>query len=205
MMPKAIPTQYRFVQFRSRLEARWAAFFDLLGWPWEYEPIDLDGYIPDFILTFPYAHILVEVKPAMTPEDLEPAWCLAKKAGWLGEIVAVGARLFPDPWSGDDDTVGIGVWEVGHWDFPVVIQWADYAERRMEMGAVLGLATVLRCGTCGHYVLFDTTGLWVCRFEGCGGKIYSEGRFCNAGFDHQRLWAIAGNRTQWRGVHYAHS
>ena len=29
---KAIPTTYAGVRFRSRLEARWAAFFDLCGW-----------------------------------------------------------------------------------------------------------------------------------------------------------------------------
>jgi hypothetical protein len=39
----AIPTVYKGVQMRSRLEARWAAFFDELGWPWEYEPVDLAG------------------------------------------------------------------------------------------------------------------------------------------------------------------
>lgn len=44
----AIPTLYNGVQFRSRLEARWAAFFDLCHWKWEYEPIDLNGWIPDF-------------------------------------------------------------------------------------------------------------------------------------------------------------
>lgn len=59
----AIPTKYKGVHFRSRLEARWAAMFDLLDWTWEYEPIDLDGYIPDFILTF-QDPILVEVKLA---------------------------------------------------------------------------------------------------------------------------------------------
>jgi len=31
-MIAAIPTLYKDVQFRSRLEAKWAAFFDLLGW-----------------------------------------------------------------------------------------------------------------------------------------------------------------------------
>ncbi|MEA2669684.1 MAG: hypothetical protein QOJ33_2618, partial [Chloroflexota bacterium] len=30
----AIPTTYDGVNFRSRLEAKWAAFFDLLGWRW---------------------------------------------------------------------------------------------------------------------------------------------------------------------------
>jgi len=67
---KAHPTQYNGVLFRSRLEARWAAFFDLAGWQWEYEPIDLEGWTPDFRVTFPCSHsecsgshtLLVEVK-----------------------------------------------------------------------------------------------------------------------------------------------
>ena len=61
-MIAAIPTLYKDVQFRSRLEAKWAAFFDLLGWPWDYEPFDLNGYIPDFILHL-HEPVLVEVKP----------------------------------------------------------------------------------------------------------------------------------------------
>jgi hypothetical protein len=65
---KAIPTIYNGVQFRSRLEAKWAAFFDLLGWPWQYEPFDLDGWIPDFLLG---ADILIEVKPVVEyPHDI---------------------------------------------------------------------------------------------------------------------------------------
>lgn len=47
---KAKPTLYKGIEFRSRLEARWAAFFDLLGWKWEYEPCDFDGWYPDFVL-----------------------------------------------------------------------------------------------------------------------------------------------------------
>ena len=41
----AIPTTYKGIYFRSRLEAKWAFVFDQIGWPWEYEPIDLNGYI----------------------------------------------------------------------------------------------------------------------------------------------------------------
>ncbi len=33
------------------MEARWAAFFDVVNWDWEYEPVDLNGWIPDFRLT----------------------------------------------------------------------------------------------------------------------------------------------------------
>lgn len=54
-MMKAIETQYANTLFRSRLEARWAVFFDELGIKWQYE---LDGfelpsgkrYLPDFFL-----------------------------------------------------------------------------------------------------------------------------------------------------------
>lgn len=46
---KPKPTKYNGVQFRSRLEAKWAAFFDILKWPWLYEPVDLGEWSPDFI------------------------------------------------------------------------------------------------------------------------------------------------------------
>lgn len=52
---RPIQTQYKGYFFRSRLEARWAIFFDALGIKWEYE---LEGfhlsngemYLPDFFL-----------------------------------------------------------------------------------------------------------------------------------------------------------
>lgn len=52
---KAIPTRYRGYHFRSRLEARWAVFFDALGVLWDYEREGFefsDGtrYLPDFWL-----------------------------------------------------------------------------------------------------------------------------------------------------------
>ncbi len=53
---KARPTVYRGVRFRSRLEARWAAFFDCIEWQWKYEPVDLQGWTPDFWVSFPCTH-----------------------------------------------------------------------------------------------------------------------------------------------------
>lgn len=62
---KAIETVYKGYRFRSRLEARWAVFFDALGVPYEYEKegYDLDGmwYLPDFWL--PEQKCWVEIKP----------------------------------------------------------------------------------------------------------------------------------------------
>ena len=64
---KAIQTEYKGYLFRSRLEARWAVFFDACGIRWEYEPEGIvlsDGsfYLPDFYL--PDFHCYFEVKRA---------------------------------------------------------------------------------------------------------------------------------------------
>lgn len=59
----AHPTKYGDVMFRSRHEATWAAFFDKLGWAWDYEPFDLIGWVPDFLLRGFGEDVLVEVKP----------------------------------------------------------------------------------------------------------------------------------------------
>lgn len=63
---KAIETVYNGYRFRSRLEARWAVFFDAAGIEYEYEPEGFeleDGtkYLPDFYL--PEYDWYVEIKP----------------------------------------------------------------------------------------------------------------------------------------------
>lgn len=80
---KAIETIYNGYRFRSRLEARWAVFFDALGVEYEYEPegFDLGGglyYLPDFrvkcwgvrgvICDEPF-DLYIEVKGNMTRSD----------------------------------------------------------------------------------------------------------------------------------------
>jgi hypothetical protein len=66
-MIQAIETVYNGHRFRSRLEARWAVFFDVLDVPYEYEPegFDIDGtrYLPDFWL--PTWECWAEVKPRL--------------------------------------------------------------------------------------------------------------------------------------------
>src|SRR3989337_2306140 len=63
---RPIETRYKGYRFRSRLEARWAVFFDELRLQYEYE---LEGcslpsgaaYLPDFFL--PSLGVHVEIKP----------------------------------------------------------------------------------------------------------------------------------------------
>jgi hypothetical protein len=61
---KAIETRYAGCRFRSRLEARWAVFFDTLDIRWEYEREGLTlpsgPYLPDFWL--PEFNAWVEIK-----------------------------------------------------------------------------------------------------------------------------------------------
>ena len=70
---KAIETYYKGYRFRSRLEARWAVFFDAAGIKYEYEPEGFefyncetdttDRYLPDFYL--PQFDCYAEVKPSV--------------------------------------------------------------------------------------------------------------------------------------------
>lgn len=57
MKIKAIETEYKGYKFRSRLEARWAVFFDEMNILWEYEKEGYelengDKYLPDFWIYF---------------------------------------------------------------------------------------------------------------------------------------------------------
>ena len=75
MAMKPIPTRYKGYHFRSRLEARWAVFFDALGIRWEYEleGFELDDgtrYLPDFYL--PELHYYIEIKPLPNNFDGQP-------------------------------------------------------------------------------------------------------------------------------------
>jgi hypothetical protein len=82
---KPIETQYKNYRFRSRLEARYAVFFDKMGIEFEYEKEGFDlgelgYYLPDFWLPYPedktYGYHLrgsghwLEVK-ALKPTDEE--------------------------------------------------------------------------------------------------------------------------------------
>lgn len=69
---QAIQTLYRGYKFRSRLEARWAVFFDALNIKYLYEPEGFqfdDGtmYLPDFYL--PDSDSFFEVKGIMSQID----------------------------------------------------------------------------------------------------------------------------------------
>lgn len=105
-MIKPIETRYKGFRFRSRLEARWAVFFDHLDldWEYEYEGFHIESstpYLPDFLLKddgkFP--DVWVEVKPQkpMTKKESERYYqvgkSLAYSANNAGFLVTMGDPL----------------------------------------------------------------------------------------------------------------
>ena len=69
---KALETSYNGYRFRSRLEARWAVFFDAMQWSYAYEHegfVLADGtrYLPDFWLSA--LQTWVEIKPVEPSQD----------------------------------------------------------------------------------------------------------------------------------------
>jgi hypothetical protein len=115
----AIPTMIDGVRTRSLLEAKWAAFFTLLGWRWEYEPLDLDGWIPDFLIrTETGKPILVDVKPffercGTIERKIAKAIDPDNYHAWITNCAPDG--------NGNEHTVG---WVMSDW-LPGGSQWAN--------------------------------------------------------------------------------
>lgn len=81
-MLKAIETRYKGYRFRSRLEARWAVFFDAIKIKWEYEvegyKLPSGWYLPDFWLPKLKGGCFAEVKPTTEKKDFEKAYELCR-------------------------------------------------------------------------------------------------------------------------------
>jgi hypothetical protein len=186
----AIPTTYAGVRFRSRLEARWASFFDVVGWPWLYEPHDLGGYIPDFALPVGWdgeeRPLLVEVKPALYVTELAQHAPKIIASGWTDDALLVGGALFEQADSGRP-VLGLMV----------------------NRDRVVTVCVALVCNECRriapasapHLEMVDgeirhTVGRrWMrCRLCGDTGAISGSIPVVD---DAREAWATAGNTVQW--------
>ncbi len=90
----AIPTIFDGVQYRSRLESRVACFLKLHGFWFDYEPFELENYIPDFICELPFGTVLLECKPAVRPVEFRKPCRKITKSGWVGPALVIGSQLY---------------------------------------------------------------------------------------------------------------
>lgn len=101
---RALPTTYAGCAFRSRLEARWAVFFDVLGITWEYEPQGFEAaghrWLPDFWLpeTNDEGGTWVEVKGSIAE--------LVKCAERYGSLIDFASPI-PGVHESDGSTCGV--------------------------------------------------------------------------------------------------
>lgn len=135
-----IETWYKGCRFRSRLEARWAVFFDTAKIRWDYEPqgyiVNGRCYLPDFFL--PDLNCYFEVKPT-SEYDLE---FLQTFANEITKFVVVAEGGIPDPaeWSCPENSQ----LRVLHCSSPdgEIHPWDDTTLGYKDM--------FLQCNNCGH-------------------------------------------------------
>jgi len=103
---RAIETKFDGHLFRSRLEARWAVFFDALKIPYSYERegYDLDGiwYLPDFWM--PQQDCFIEIKPDKPTKIEERKASRLALASGKSVFVFSGDILVPDAYDSDSVT-----------------------------------------------------------------------------------------------------
>jgi hypothetical protein len=176
---KAHPTMYNGVQYRSRLEARWAAFFDLIGWQHEYEPIDLPGWSPDFRVVFPCGHsecsgshsLLVEIKPYFRIEQFKGHPCLKYPYG-VDDSMVPHIPLRSD--SSDEE-------------------WNSYNEKRRK--AFEEFRVEIPADASAAFGANPEITYWEMSHGAGGGE--DNLLFWIDHLPYSRLWSEAGNRVQW--------
>jgi hypothetical protein len=130
---RARPTTYRSTDFRSRLEARWAAFFDLIDWRWTYEPFETGHWIPDFIVHGDRP-LLIEVGPVSTEAEYVAKAAKAVAANRGAVLVAGVSPVGPDG--------AAGLLTTDDWGMaPFLANWT-------------------RCGSCGAFGVDTAIGAY---------------------------------------------
>lgn len=195
---RAYPTEYKGIRFRSRLEAKWAWMFDQLCLPWEYEPFELNNYIPDFVIPFKYfGDMLVEIKPVIDHEKENYSEAIAKvmQSGWPNKPVRVGNGCFYDPPGTPIVILGASVYNSpGQYrierHYLCGIQYDDSIWGCCDWG----ICHVIRCLDCQRVFFYQSGGERSCRWCNSDQKHYLGGPF-----DLQSYWAGAKNHFQWKG------
>lgn len=196
---KAIPTRYEGIRYRSRLEARWAMFFDLIGWRTEYEPFDANGYIPDFLI-MGVDPVLVEVRPVSTEAEYRSVaeGVVPKVRGfWEHDLLVLGLSPLNESRWWDNPFVGL----LGEffpqsdeeWNYNPEDDW-DFAE-----GMWVNCPGTVRYDTsghsCGQHAISHSIQSY--RSRPCGHYYGGHLQVADVGA-LRNAWRTACDRTQWR-------
>lgn len=146
----AVETLYKSIRFRSRLEARWAIFFDELDIKWVYEPDPYKNeqmYLPDFWLTD--SRTWIEVKPDMVKVS---GTALDKSRDFYMSVLAHN---------------GSNIADLRHYYILVGQPYIDeYEFIHPRFCSVEKDVSFVRCQSCGkyvigHHVMSGKDGIWI--------------------------------------------
>lgn len=109
---------YGAFEFSTRLQAQWAAFFDLAGWTWRSNVVPIYDWKPDFFVSFPCRHsecsgsheLMVSVLPVEKLDGLRSHPALSHTYGVNDErgrcVADAGALFGANP--------AVTTWEMSH-------------------------------------------------------------------------------------------
>lgn len=126
---KSLPTEWNGIPFRSRLEARWAVFFDSLDKPvrYEYEVDVFDTpfgpYLPDFYLPELNYFWIVKPGPITELEDKKCLWLALHGHGVFKAQGSIPKTFYP--WRQLDRTFTADGWFPNDSE-PCILEDSDY-------------------------------------------------------------------------------
>ena len=196
----AIPTRYQGTQYRSRLEARYAALFNELGWKWTYEPdLGIAGRIPDFLMQW-YTPTLIECKPATTLAEVAEhrSALVTACADWLCADVVRDLRAL--------DEAPDAPWDLSRADyFLALIQEVSVYGNQGAVGR-RALVAGSQLFIDGPSISIDGHHKFIVHRDHVG--LAAENQYClvcghlqygyAASSDILSLWRDAGTKTQWK-------
>lgn len=172
----AIPTEYKGIPFRSRLEAKYARALDLTGVKYQYEPEvftlkDGSKYEPDFYL--PERDVYLEIKGQASGYDVKRLRLFSEEkrllVGFPDRIFALNfpGKITKTSWNEDEK----------FWDFDEIAGTLEkVAFRRTEDDWIVesgeevysgdSMQYLVYCPECGFVQFLDNCGGWAC--QKCG-------------------------------------
>jgi hypothetical protein len=197
---RAYPTFYRGIQYRSRLEARWAAFFTEIGWRNTYEPFDADGYIPDFLIEG-VCPLLVEIKPATLLDDYFDAVPKSEsglRGHWQHDVLILGLSARPgllDGAAAADSEFHVPAGVLGEFREDWAAGWNDSEELGAKSGWSWDTGVWFTCSECGRICVYQQNQSWNGRPCGHYDGDRLLGRISTSVLDQH--WSRACNEVQW--------
>ncbi|MES3006150.1 MAG: hypothetical protein V4751_00090 [Pseudomonadota bacterium] len=109
---------YEGLDFKTRLDAQWAAFFDLAGWRWWTNPVPVGNWRPDFKVSFDCDHsecggmhtLFLSVLPVSSIECFKGHPCMTHNLGVRSE----SNELLADGGAAFGDSPSVTHWEILH-------------------------------------------------------------------------------------------